>query len=441
MKTNFISKEENVVKFTMDYTAEEFESAVVKAYQQNKGKFNIDGFRKGKAPRSIIEKHYGEGVFFEDAINELLGSGYPEAIKELALDVIDYPKVEPNDLKKCEPVSFTISVEVYPSVEVKDYKWVEVDETIPEVDEDAVNRMLEMEQKKVARSVPVERPAKSGDTITLDYAGFVGDEQFEGGTAENQKLTLGSGQFIPGFEDQLIGVNPSDNVEIKVTFPEEYHSEALAGKEAVFKCKVHEIREEQRPELDDEFAKDVSDFDTLDEMKEDIKKRLLETAELQVVNEAKDNIVKKIYENNKFNPPTVMVNDELNRVLSERDRQMRYQGLTLEQFLQFTGGTIEDMINELRPDVEERVASRILLRSIAEQENLEVTDEDLEKELARMAELYSSKENSFSVEDMKNMLGAELESFKKDIIITKTIDYLYDNAKISKVKKEKEEEK
>lgn len=440
MKTTFISKEENLAKFTMEFTAEEFEEAVIKAYKENKEKFNIDGFRKGKAPRSIIEKHYGEGVFFDDAINELLGAGYPNAIKELDLEVIDYPKVEPGNVKKGEPVNFTISVEVYPSVEVKDYKGVSVDETIPEVEDEAIARMLEMEQKKVARSVPVEREAKNGDTITLDYAGFVGDEQFEGGTAENQNLTLGSGQFIPGFEDQLIGAKPGDDVDVKVTFPEQYHAENLAGKEAVFHCKVHEVREEQLPELDDEFAKDVSEFDTLDEMKEDIKSRLMETAETQVVNEAKDSIVKKIYENNKFQPPQAMVNDEINRVLSERDQQMRYQGLTLEQFLQFTGASLEDMVNEIRPDVEERVASRIILRSIAEQEKLEVTDEDLDKELSRMAELYSSKDRKFEAEDMKNMLGDEIESFKKDIVITKTIDYLYDNAKIKKVKKQDKKE-
>ena len=443
MKTTFISKEENVAKFTMEYTAEEFEAQVIKAYQENKNKFNIDGFRKGKAPRSIIEKHYGEDVFFEDAINGLLGTGYPEAIKELNLDVIDYPRVEPSDIKKGEPVNFTISVEVYPSVEVKDYTGVEVEQVIPEVDDEQVGRMLEMEQKKVARSVPVDREAKSGDTITLDYAGFVGDEQFEGGTAEGQNLTLGSGQFIPGFEDQLIGAKPGSEVDVKVTFPEQYHAENLAGKEAVFHCKVHEVREEQLPELDDEFAKDVSEFDTLKEMKDDIKARLLETAELQMTNAAKDAVVKKIYEANKFNPPQVMVNDEINRVISERDQQMRYQGLTLEQFLQFTGGTLEDMVNEIRPEVEERVASRILLRSIAEQEKIEVTDEDLNKELERMAELYSSKDRKFEAEDMKNLLGPELESFKKDVVITKTIDYLFDNAKVKKVKKEekKEEEK
>ena len=441
MKTTFVSKEGNVAKFTMEFTAEEFDSAIIKAYQANKNKFNIDGFRKGKAPRSIIEKHYGEDVFFDEAVNELLGKGYPEAIDELKLEVIDYPKINPGEVKKGEPLNVEISVEVYPSVEVKDYKGVTVEQLTPEVDDTAVNRMIELEQKKVARSVPVEREAKNGDTITLDYAGFVGEEQFEGGTAENQNLTLGSGQFIPGFEDQLVGAKPGEEVEVKVTFPEEYHAENLAGKEAVFRCKVHEIREEQLPELDDEFAKDVSEFDTLEEMKNDIKTRLLENAELQVVNEAKDSLVDKIYESNKFDPPVSMVNDEINREISQRDQQMRYQGITLDQFLQYTGGTIEDMINEMRPDMEKRVASRILLRSIAEQDKIEVTDEDLDKELERMAELYSSNERKFSAEDMKNMLGGELESFKKDIVITKTIDYLYDNAKIKKVKKDKKEKK
>lgn len=441
MKTTFISKENNVAKFTIEYTAEEFEAAVIKVYQKNKDKFNIDGFRKGKAPRSIIEKHYGEGVFFEDAINELLGTGYPDAIKELDLEVIDYPKVDTGEVKKGEPLKVDITVDVYPRVEVKDYKNLTVEQVTPEVDEEQVTRRLEMEQKKVARSVPVDREAKNGDTITLDYAGFVGEEQFEGGTAENQKLTLGSGQFIPGFEDQLIGAKAGEEVDVKVTFPEEYHAENLAGKDAVFHCKVNEIREEQLPELDDEFAKDVSDFDTLEEMKNDIKAKLLETSEVRSLNEAKDNLVEQIYENNKFDPPQSMVQDELSRALSERDQQLRYQGITLQQFLQFTGVKLEDMMNEMKPEIEQRVASRILLRSIAEQEKLEVTDEDLDKELTRMAELYSSPEKKYDAEEMKNLLGAELESFKKDIIITKTIDYLYDNAKVKMVKAEEKKDK
>ena len=441
MKTTFISKENNVAKFTIEYTAEEFEAAVIKVYQKNKDKFNIDGFRKGKAPRSIIEKHYGEGVFFEDAINELLGTGYPDAIKELDLEVIDYPNVDTGEVKKGEPLKVDITVDVYPRVEVKDYKNLTVEQVTPEVDEEQVTRRLEMEQKKVARSVPVDREAKNGDTITLDYAGFVGEEQFEGGTAENQKLTLGSGQFIPGFEDQLIGAKAGEEVDVKVTFPEEYHAENLAGKDAVFHCKVNEIREEQLPELDDEFAKDVSDFDTLEEMKNDIKAKLLETSEVRSLNEAKDNLVEQIYENNKFDPPQSMVQDELSRALSERDQQLRYQGITLQQFLQFTGVKLEDMMNEMKPEIEQRVASRILLRSIAEQEKLEVTDEDLDKELTHMAELYSSPEKKYDAEEMKNLLGAELESFKKDIIITKTIDYLYDNAKVKMVKAEEKKDK
>lgn len=440
MKTTFISKEENVAKFTMEYTAEEFEAAVIKAYQSKKDRFNIDGFRKGKAPRSIIEKHYGEDIFFEDAINELLNKDYPAAIKELDIEVVDYPNVDPGQVKKGEPLTFNVSVDVYPVIEVKDYKGLSVERTIPEVDDDAVNRMLEIEQRKVARSVPVEREAKEGDTITLDYSGFVGDEQFDGGTAENQTLKLGSGQFIPGFEDQLIGTKPGEEVDVKVTFPEEYHAENLAGKDALFHCKVHEIREEQLPELDDEFAKDVSEFDTLEEMKQDIRTRLMENAELQMTNEAKDRLIDQIYENNKFNPPAAMVNDEINNVLAERDRQLRYQGISLDQFMQFTGGKIEDMINELRPEAEKRVASRVILRSIAEQDKIEVTEEDLEKELERMAELYTSPDKKYTTEEIKNLLGDELNNFKKDIIITKTIDYLYDNAKVKDVKAEKKAE-
>lgn len=441
MKTNLISKEDNVAKFTIEYTAEEFEDAVVKAYKANKNRFNIDGFRRGKAPRSIIEKHYGEGVFFEDAINELLNKDYPEAVEELNLEVIDYPNIDPGEVGKGKPALFTITVDVYPVVEVKDYKGLQVDQVIAEVTDDAITRMLEIEQRKVARSVPVEREAKSGDTVSLDYAGFIGEDQFEGGTAENQTLTIGSRRFIPGFEEQLVGAKPGDEVDVKVTFPEEYHEESLAGKEAVFHCKIHEVREEQLPELDDEFAKDVSDFDTLDEMKKDIEKTLLENAEVQTLNEAKDKLVDKIYENNKFQPPAPMINDEVNRILTERDQQLRHQGLSLDQFIRLTGGSVQDMIKELTPDAEKRVASRILLRSIAAQDNIEVTDDDLNKELERMSELYSTPEKKYTSDEMKDLLGPELDAFKKDIVITKTIDYLYDNAEVKRVKAEKIAEK
>ena len=432
MKATLISKENNRAKFTMDFTAEEFEAAVVKAYQDSKDKFNIDGFRKGKAPRSIIEKHFGEGVFFEDAINNLFQTAYPEALNELDLEVIDSPQADFSEIGKGKPLTVTIDVAVYPVVEVKDYKGIEVEQVDPEVTEEDVDRDIEAMRKRNSRMVVADRPVENGDTVILDYAGFVGDEQFQGGTAENQELKIGSGMFIPGFEEQLIGVKAGESKDVVVTFPEEYQAKELAGKEATFKCKVHEVKFEELPELDDEFAKDVSEFDTLAELRDDARARILESVKLQCENEAKDKVIAQVYENNKIEAPATMVADEMERMIQELEQQMRYQGLNIEQYLQFTGSTLDDFRNEIKPEAEKRVATRIVLRSIGDVENVEVTDEDLDKELQRMSEAYNT-----DPENIKKMLGEEnLAFFRKDIALTKVMDMLYNEAKITLVKAE-----
>ena len=432
MKATLISKENNRAKFTMDFTAEEFEAAVVKAYQDSKDKFNIDGFRKGKAPRSIIEKHFGEGVFFEDAINNLFQTAYPEALNELDLEVIDSPQADFSEIGKGKPLTVTIDVAVYPVVEVKDYKGIEVEQVDPEVTEEDVDRDIEAMRKRNSRMVVADRPVENGDTVILDYAGFVGDEQFQGGTAENQELKIGSGMFIPGFEEQLIGVKAGESKDVVVTFPEEYQAKELAGKEAVFKCTVHEVKFEELPELDDEFAKDVSEFDTLAELRDDARARILESVKLQCENKAKDKVIAQVYENNKIEAPATMVADEMERMIQELEQQMRYQGLNIQQYLQFTGSTLDDFRNEIKPEAEKRVATRIVLRSIGDVENVEVTDEDLDKELQRMSEAYST-----DPENIKKMLGEEnLAFFRKDIALTKVMDMLYNEAKITLVKAE-----
>ena len=437
MKATLISKENNRAKFTMDFTAEEFEAAVVKAYQDSKDKFNIDGFRKGKAPRSIIEKHFGEGVFFEDAINNLFQTAYPEALNELDLEVIDSPQADFSEIGKGKPLTVTIDVAVYPVVEVKDYKGIEVEQVDPEVTEEDVDRDIEAMRKRNSRMVVADRPVENGDTVILDYAGFVGDEQFQGGTAENQELKIGSGMFIPGFEEQLIGVKAGESKDVVVTFPEEYQAKELAGKEAVFKCTVHEVKFEELPELDDEFAKDVSEFDTLAELRDDARARILESVKLQCENEAKDKVIAQVYENNKIEAPATMVADEMERMIQELEQQMRYQGLNIQQYLQFTGSTLDDFRNEIKPEAEKRVATRIVLRSIGDVENVEVTDEDLDKELQRMSEAYNT-----DPENIKKMLGEEnLAFFRKDIALTKVMDMLYNEAKITLVKAEDLEEK
>ena len=267
MKSTFISREKNEVKFTMEFTAEEFEEAIVKVYQKEKDKFQIDGFRKGKAPRSLIEKRYGETVFFDEAINNLFSLNYPLAMDELDLEVIDYPRTELSQTKKGEGFTATVTVECYPEFEVTGYKGVEIEKVPAEVTDEDVDKEISNMADRNSRMVEVDRPVQDGDTVLIDYAGFVGDDQFEGGTAERYPLQIGSGTFIPGFEEQLIGASKDDDVEVKVTFPEEYHSEDLAGKEAIFKCKVHEIKEKEVPAIDDDFVKDVSEFDTLDELK------------------------------------------------------------------------------------------------------------------------------------------------------------------------------
>lgn len=430
MKATLISKENNRAKFTMEFTAEEFEAAVVKAYQDSKDKFNIDGFRKGKAPRSIIEKHFGEGVFFEDAINNLFQTAYPEALNELDLEVIDSPQADFSEIGKGKPLTVTIDVAVYPVVEVKDYKGIEVEQVDPEVTEEDVDRDIEAMRKRNSRMVVADRPVENGDTVILDYAGFVGDEQFQGGTAENQELKIGSGMFIPGFEEQLIGVKAGESKDVVVTFPEEYQAKELAGKEATFKCKVHEVKFEELPELDDEFAKDVSEFDTLTELRDDARARILESVKLQCENEAKDKVIAQVYENNKIEAPATMVADEMDRMIQELEQQMRYQGLNIQQYLQFIGSTLDDFRNEIKPEAEKRVATRIVLRSIGDVENVEVTDEDLDKELQRMSEAYNT-----DPENIKKMLGEEnLAFFRKDIALTKVMDMLYNEAKITLVK-------
>lgn len=430
MKATLISKENNRAKFTMDFTAEEFEAAVVKAYQDSKDKFNIDGFRKGKAPRSIIEKHFGEGVFFEDAINNLFQTAYPEALNELDLEVIDSPQADFSEIGKGKPLTVTIDVAVYPVVEVKDYKGIEVEQVDPEVTEEDVDRDIEAMRKRNSRMVVADRPVENGDTVILDYAGFVGDEQFQGGTAENQELKIGSGMFIPGFEEQLIGVKAGESKDVVVTFPEEYQAKELAGKEATFKCTVHEVKFEELPELDDEFAKDVSEFDTLAELRDDARARILESVKLQCENEAKDKVIAQVYENNKIEAPATMVADEMDRMIQELEQQMRYQGLNIQQYLQFTGSNLDDFRNEIKPEAEKRAATRIVLRSIGDVENVEVTDEDLDKELQRMSEAYNT-----DPENIKKMLGEEnLAFFRKDIALTKVMDMLYNEAKITLVK-------
>lgn len=425
MKATLLAKENGDAKFTIEFTAEEFEAARVKAYQENKNQFTIDGFRKGKAPRSIIEKRYGD-VFAEDAINDMLADGYPNALDELDIEVIDQPRMEFGKIEKDAPFTVTVTVAVYPEVEVKDYKGIELEKVDAEVTDEDVNTEIENLRKRNARMVTVDREVKDGDHIILDYKGFVGDEQFEGGTAEGYPLVIGSGSFIPGFEDQLIGAKKDEEVEVKVTFPEEYHAEELAGKEAVFKCVVHEVKEEELPELDDEFAKDVSEYDTLEELKKETKEDLTKRKSAWAENQMKDKAVEIVCENNDIEIPDVMIDDEISQMIRELDMQLSQQGLSFQQYLQFLGKDMMAFREEVKDDAERRVKMRMVIRAIVDAEAIVATEEEIEKELELLGIQYG-----LETDKVKEMVGEKnLEYIGQDVKMKKAVDFIYENAKV-----------
>ena len=425
MKATLLAKENGDAKFTIEFTAEEFEAARVKAYQENKNQFTIDGFRKGKAPRSIIEKRYGD-VFAEDASNDMLADGYPNALDELDIEVIDQPRMEFGKIEKDAPFTVTVTVAVYPEVEVKDYKGIELEKVDAEVTDEDVNTEIENLRKRNARMVTVDREVKDGDHIILDYKGFVGDEQFEGGTAEGYPLVIGSGSFIPGFEDQLIGAKKDEEVEVKVTFPEEYHAEELAGKEAVFKCVVHEVKEEELPELDDEFAKDVSEYDTLEELKKETKEDLTKRKSAWAENQMKDKAVEIVCENNDIEIPAVMIDDEISQMIRELDMQLSQQGLSFQQYLQFLGKDMMAFREEVKDDAERRVKMRMVIRAIVDAEAIVATEEEIEKELELLGIQYG-----LETDKVKEMVGEKnLEYIGQDVKMKKAVDFIYENAKV-----------
>ena len=407
MKATFISKEKNDVKFTIEFTSEEFEQAQIKAYQASKDKYQINGFRKGKAPRSIIEKHYGEGIFFEDAVNNLFADAYPKAVDELKLEVIDRPDAEFGKLEKGQGFTVTLTVPVYPEIEVKDYKGVEIERVSDEVTEEDVDKELENLQKRNSRMVVVDRPAKEGDTVLIDYEGWADDKQFDGGTAERQPLKLGSGTFIPGFEEQLVGTKSGDEKDVKVTFPEQYHSEELAGKEAVFKCKVHEVKEEELPELNDDFAKDVSECDTLEELRKETEENLKKAAVARAESQMKNSILEKVYNANDIDIPNVMVEDQITSEMNEFDQQLRMQGMNLEQYFEYLGRKPEEFREELRDEAYKKVKTRMLVSAVADAENIQASEEDINKQLVQ-----------------------NIGYLEKDVRIQKALDFMYDQAVI-----------
>ena len=424
MKATLLSKENTEAKFKMEFTAEEFEDAVVKVYKKEKDKFQIDGFRKGKAPRSIIEKHYGEGIFYEDAINNLFTLNYPLALDELDLDVIDYPRTEFGEIKKGEGFDATVTVAVYPELEIKDYKGVEIETVSAEVTDEDVDKEISDMAKKNSRMVEVDRPAQDGDMVLIDYEGWVGDDQFEGGTAERQPLKLGSGTFIPGFEEQLIGAVKDEQRDVKVTFPEDYHAEDLAGKDAVFKCKVHEIKEQELPEINDDFVKDISEFDTLDELKADTREKLEKSKAERAENSMKNAVIEAVFNANDIDVPAPLVEQEIDNQMSQFDQQLRAQGMDLGTYMKYMGKEPAEFRDDIREEATKKVKTQMIVSAVADQEGFEATPEEISEELEKMAQQYGMEK-----EKLMEMIGPQnLSMIGGDLKVRKAVDFMYDNA-------------
>jgi trigger factor len=426
MKATFVSRDKNKVKFTMEISGEEFESAIIEAYKANKDRFTVDGFRKGKAPRKLIETHYGEEIFFEDAINQLFTQNYPVALDELELQVVDRPSADFSEIKKGEGFTITLEVDVYPDFEVKDYKELETEKIEIKASEEDVDKEIDALRRRNVRMIVVDRPAKDGDMVLLDYAGYVGEHQFDGGTAEGQLLKLGSNTFIPGFEEQLIGASVDEERDVVVTFPEEYHSVELAGKEAVFKCKIHEVKEEELPELDDEFAKDVSEHDTLDEFKKEIAERLENAAKISAENQMKNALIEKVYNANDVDVPGTMIEDEIDAMMQEFAQQLSYQGMTLEQYLEYLQKDQIAFRGDLREEAVRKVKTRMIISKIADQEAISVTEEEIDSELAIIASHYKTDASK-----LKESFGPQqISLLEKDMKMRKAVDLIFESATI-----------
>lgn len=417
--------EKNMAKLTIEVSAEELEKALQGAYMKQKNKISVPGFRKGKVPRQMIEKMYGPEIFYDDAANAIIPDAYAKAYDECELDIVSQPTIDVVQLEKGKPFIFTAEVATKPEVTLGEYKGLKVDKVSNRVTAKEVDAKLEEEQKKNARTVAVtDRAVQDGDEVVLDFEGFVDGVAFEGGKGENYPLTIGSGSFIPGFEEQLVGVEAEKEVEVNVTFPEEYHSADLAGKPAVFKCTVHEIKVKELPELDDDFAAEVSEFDTLEEYKADIKAKIKEQKITDGNRQKEDQAVEKAVANASMEIPEAMIDTQVRQMSQEFAQRLQSQGLTLEQYFQFTGLTADKMLEELKPQAVKRIQTRLVLEAIAKAENIEVSDEKFEAELAKMAEAYQME-----VDKLKEFMGeSEKEQMKQDMAVQEAVTFLVENA-------------
>lgn len=420
-----ISQDKNIVKFNLEVSAEEFAKAVEAAYKKNRGKFNIQGFRKGKATKAMIEKLYGEGVFYDEAIDIVFPSAYEKAVKELELDVIDRPSADIESIGKDEGLKMTITVPVKPEVKLGDYKGLEITKVDGEVTEEDINHEIQHLLDDNARLAVAEgRPVKEGDIILLDFLGKVDGEPFEGGEAKNFELTIGSGSFIPGFEEQLVGAEIGQEFDIKVTFPQEYHAEELKGQEAVFTVTVNEIKEKQVPEFNDEFVSETSEFETVDELKEDMRAKMAVNKKEYAQNAMKNEAVSKLAEITEVEIPEVLIANEIETMMRDFEQNLQYQGMNLESYFNYTSSTKEQLADQMKDDAAMRVKMGLALEELAKLEEITATEEDLDKEYQKMAEMYK-----LDVEQIKNIFKTSDLGIESTIVSGKAADFLLANCK------------
>ena len=441
MNTKLVSRDEKKVVFTSEISPEAFEASINKVYNKMRSRFNIPGFRKGKAPRKIIELNYGEGIFFEDAVNELLPDLFEEAVKELELnkDICGMPKIDIEEFDKNKSIVIKFEQELKPVPELGDYKNLVADDVKFEVTDEMVEYRINKERENNARIVSVEdRPVKDMDTVNIDFEGSVEGVPFDGGKSENYDLVVGSHTFIPGFEEQLLGKNIGDNVDVNVIFPEEYHSEELKGKEALFKVKINSIKEKQLPELDDEFAKDVSEFDTLEEYRADIKKNLTEAAERNALVQKQNNAIDALIESSNVEAPESMINEEVDKAFRDFAGRIRQYNMDLDNYFKMLNTTEEAVREQLRPEATKRANAELVIDAFAKLENIEVSEEEIDKEIDEFGKNMKVKDFEGFKKELKS--GEGLEGITASLIRRKAVDHLVSLVKFQEPKKETVEE-
>ena len=426
--------EKNLIKLTFEVASEDFAKAINRAYAKNAKKYSVPGFRKGKVPKNIIEKYYTEAVFYDDAVNDVLPDAYEAAVKEAGIEAAARPEFDVEEIKKGEPVVFTALVTTKPEVELGEYIGVKVKKIEHTVSDSDVDKELKVAQEKNARLIPVDnKKIKKGSIVTIDFLGSVDGVEFDGGKGENYDLEIGSNTFIPGFEDQLIGKKAGDDVDVNVTFPEEYHEKSLAGKAALFKVKIKEHKQKELPEINDDFASEVSEFDTLEEYKNSIKERLTKAAEDRTKTETENAVIDAVVEAAKVEIPAAMISEQCERMVEDFAQRLQYQGLDIKHYMQYTGSTIEQMKDSFKPQAEKQLKTTLTLEAINKKEGISVTDEEVKDKIAEMAKQYNME-----VDKLKELLhDHDIESLKNDISMNKVIDMLVNKAKVTKPRAKK----